>query len=463
MRRIIANVPMTYAYTVCAGIWKLAENLNTNKTDININTFVKLVKTYDIATGKYFDHVMELIKDQDKAFSYYIANNGVTNMIGPMIRLVNKDDTKYMSRILRALYSYEVYQALKRQFKGKDNMPTLVTELLNKLVGIDYDTYKTQTAALFEEENPKFYNNYHIDKDEHNAQVKLFWYADYLTLLPDLLNAAKQPDPVAAIRKIPQMDEKTICQALDIKYDVKIFKFFNIIQCLIHNSKDKRVDSDNNKMKIIDLDNYENAEMMVKEYVRKYYVDKYSSDIREKNKKEYEELIGVLVEQLAKTDSIETFNKLLSIGTSRNKISVKIANSSGLGYMDLKTNLLDLTTEVPHRVDKLRVLLLARDVENNNVWNNGNVLYTSLEDFENVFIQLKQEEMWKTIYTEYQQRNIHIYRELANRHGHSNSKPSYWAFGYRSIEEMMSNITRDEWINYKELHKNCCGISRLII
>ena len=52
----------------------------------------------------------------------------------------------------------------------------------------------------------------------------------------------------------------------------------------------------------------------------------------------------------------------------------------------------------------------------------------------------------------------HVYRELENRQGHSNDKPSYWALGYKSIEEMFNTISKVEIEEYKKVHSQCCGL-----
>jgi hypothetical protein len=57
----------------------------------------------------------------------------------------------------------------------------------------------------------------------------------------------------------------------------------------------------------------------------------------------------------------------------------------------------------------------------------------------------------------------HVYRSeaggaaIANRHGHSNDLPSYWALGFTTVEEMMAKVSREAADEYKEKHRNCCG------
>jgi hypothetical protein len=476
MRRIIADIPMTYAYTVCAGLWQLVEDIDKYKSDINITSFVKLVNTYNIACGTYFKHILEYIKDQDETLSYYVANNGITNMINPLIKLHEVGNTKHMSKILRALYNYEVYQAVKKIFKKKDNADILAGQMLDQLIGIDLDKYKTIPQPSFTtENNPVFYDNYHINTEILDATLKSFWYVNYVTLLPNMISCITESKDMKSIveniKKIPKMDEKSICKALDIDCDLKTFQFYNIVQCIIFNNKLKRVDSDNFKMKIIDLVDTKNAEKMVKDYVRKQYIDKYQSDMLTKINTEKRIMCDQIIEEIINADTIEKTLELFSNGISRKCITLdkitepkyvilKINNTSSLGFVELQKVLFDASIPVLLRADKLKIFLLGKDNNNNVIWNNGNLVPCNLKDHESLFIKIGAHDVWKTIREEYIKNNKHIYREGENRHGHGNDKPSYWALGYMMIEDMIRNITKDEWLEYKQIHYDCCGVSQ---
>lgn len=464
MRRIIADVPMTFAYTICAGIWKLIEDINSDKSEINIRTLIKLVEGYKVATGSYFDYIMEYINEQDSKLSYYLGNNGVTNMIRPMLKLIEQGNTTNMNSIMRALYNYEIYQATKRLYKGLLNSEDKITETLYKLLGIDFDKYKTPIKPLFEKENPVFYNDIHICEDELKRLINTFWYANYLTILPDIFTAIQQPDPIKAIRNIPRITPDSMCKAFNITYDLRTFQLFNIVQCLIYNNKSKRVDSENNKMKIIDLSDYKVADAFVRDYVQRQYIAKYQSELSHKSRLEKEELIKIMVDKITKTDDINEMIEFMINGITKENINVKIVNTSSIGYIDLKTRLLDTTIMIPNRCDKLKILLMGRDNKDNIVWNNGNVLFTDLKEFANVFTKEGKDDEWKIIKEEYMKRKLHIYRgdtSKENRHGHSNDKPSYWAYGYQTIEDMAKNISVEDWQKYKTIHYNCCGVSQL--
>ena len=47
--------------------------------------------------------------------------------------------------------------------------------------------------------------------------------------------------------------------------------------------------------------------------------------------------------------------------------------------------------------------------------------------------------------------------EKENRHGHSNSKMSYWGKGYETMNEFYDKNEKEIVEKYKKEHTNCCG------
>ncbi|CAF1524088.1 unnamed protein product, partial [Adineta steineri] len=143
--------------------------------------------------------------------------------------------------------------------------------------------------------------------------------------------------------------------------------------------------------------------------------------------------------------------QLMREGLTRGKIQLAIANSSSLGFIELKNKLLDLNENVPRRLDIIKIFLLGRDYKQNDepVWNNGNVLFTpDLRQFENIFNTLGFDGEWAKIKEEYMKRNLHVYRDGFNRHGHGNTKPSYWAYGYMTLQMYKDTISPEEFQEY---------------
>jgi hypothetical protein len=463
MRRVIANVPLTYGNTLSNGVWKMIECIDKSKSDINIKTFINLTKTFETAIGGYFNHVMDNIKEQDETLSYYIANNGITNMISPIIKMIQQDNTKYMSRILRALYAFESYQYARRILRPAENPDTESAEVLKDLLGIDYEKHGTKVPGYFEvDEFPVFHDTVHVNESRLDTMLKETWYIDYVTLLPECLAHVYSDDSVKKLQNVPQMSEETIVKALGINYDYRTFRLVNLVQSFIFHRKEVRVDDDNKKMKIIDLGKFEAAQKFLKDYVRGLYNNKYALDLLMKSKVEKQMVVDELVKAHLECKTTEEFIKLFKEGITRGNCSAIITDSSKIGYIPLKESLLDLTKEVPIRAEKLCILLLGTDSKDNIVWNNGNAIRVDLTAFEICFAEMGKEHWFEGIKEIYKKKKLHVYRDLPNRHGHDNDKPSYWAFGYAELKNLYETVSEEEWKQYCSIHNDCCGVKTFV-
>ena len=469
MRRMLADVAMTSGYTVCAGLWKLVEDLNENRSQLHWETFQQLVTSYEIIVGNYFQHIMPYIKAQEGPMSYYIANNGTTNMISPLIKLYrenNPEKIEQVPKILRALYTYEIWQAIRRQYKNRDDSDMIAQRMLDRLIGLDLEKYKTPLKPLFEDEpawnEMPFHDQVHLDQAYFDELLKTVYYVDYVSLLPTFISAAIHS---TSLKDIPAISEESVRDALKITYETKTFKFYNVVQALIYTSKASRVDSDNERMKMIDLVDEQAASKMAQDYIRKRFENQYTADLALKGRAERAELASNLVQAIIQSKDHAEMIHLMRDGLTRGKTQVAIANSSSLGFVDLKDKLLNLNEKIPRRLDIIKVFLLGRDYKRDDepVWNNGNVLFTSeFGAFEKIFLDLGFQAEWEKIKEDYIKRNLHIYREGFNRHGHGNNKPSYWAFGHPTLQAYKDHVSPDVFEEYCDTHQTCCGVSALI-
>jgi hypothetical protein len=458
MRRVISDIPMTFAYTVCAGIWKMTEVLDENKSEINISTFTKFLNTYEVAIGDHFDHLLQWIKEQDEEKSYYIKNNGITNMIAPLLKLTRDENKncKYMDRIMRALFEYEIAQMIKKYKKEKN---INVKNILDELVGIDFEKNAIKIPDQFTTgENIVIDKDYQINHKLLQKFMDLSWYIKYSTLFPELFSNRNNPNKIKTIKKL---DESYICNILNIKYPLIKFYFYNVVQALLCHTKASRVDYLKNEMKTIDLQDQKRADNMVKKYVNSRYKERYEEDLAKKIKNEKKLLSQELVNKIISSGDKKEIINLFQTGLKRNNVWSKITNPSSDGFVELKNKLLDLSSNVPRRITKIKILLLGK-INNETIWNNGNVLATNLVPFRDIFTKLKKD--FDIVRKSYEIRGRHIYRDgPPNCHGHSNEKPSYWAFGYQTLKEMITVISNEEWIQYKSVHTNCCGVNQFII
>lgn len=468
MRRIIAEVPMTCGYTMCAAVWKMIEDLNKNKTELHLKTFERLVNNYYFYVGKYFGHIMPYIKDQGISHnSYYIANNGITNMISPVINLCkNNDNSKiYIPNILRALYTYDIWQAVRRLYKNRENTETIAYEMLTKLLGINIEKNKTNLKPLFEDEPEfaqiQFYDEINLDEEYYKELCKNFYYIRYCTLMPKYFEAVFVN--IENISKIPELNQDMIKEALDIDYDIKTFQIYNIFQALCYTTKASRVDTDAETMKILDLKYKEEAEEIIKGFIKKQFEDQYQIDLAEKKKKELAVLADLLVNSILKSNSYEQIVSLMRDGVTKGNVTHKIANVSSLGYLDLKKRLFDTSEVVPLRFNIIKIFLLGTDQNNGPVWNNGGVNFVyNLTEIGKIFACAGLKGDWEKIYAEYKERRIHIYRQKPNYHGHGNEKLSYYAMGYPTLMHYKNDVSDEQFKQYCDIHSECCGVAEYI-
>lgn len=478
MRRVIADVPMTCGYTICAALWKMIEDLNKTKTELHLKTFRRLVLNYELYVGGYFKHILPFIKDQNnQKLSYYIANNGITNMISPLITLFRENDPqklKFVPDILRALYTYEVWQAIRRFYKNRDNSDTIVEEMLTKLLGIDKEQHKTKLKPLYEAEPSfetiKFWDTPIVNKTYLEELSKSFYYANLVALIPKFFSAVLK-DEVDKILKVPSLNEGFICQELDVPYNLEDFKLYNIVQALLYTTKSSRVEESQGdsqgevtgKMKIPDLKFEEEGVKMTQDYIRKQFEQIYLSEVAEKKKIEENQLSAMLVQSIIEETSCQNIIDLFKNGVKRGVIEFKFKNSSTLGVSDLKKKLLDKNENIPLRCDIIRIFLLGRNKDDSPVWNQGNVNFVyNLSEFAKIFEDEGHSNDWDEVLVDYKKRGVHTYREKPNYHGHGNLKPSYYAFGYPSLQHYKNDVSKEDFEKYCSIHHDCCGVPQLV-
>jgi hypothetical protein len=268
MRRLLGGVNGTFLYTICGGLLQLVSQLNTIRSELYLNTLIHVVETFTIQSGGYFDHILPYLHDQEETeklnLSYFLSNNGMTNMMYPILQILisspkylkatnresgdntsipSKYSIKLMPRILRSVYSYEIWQAVKRTFKNQDNAHILIKDALLDLLGVDLINRKTALSPLFEKEPEKviFYDKYHINESALDEFIKAFWYLDSMVLIPPFLEAASKHD-MEALKRVPALSDTYVLQSCDVPYDIRTFRFYNIVQALMFSTKAMRVD-----------------------------------------------------------------------------------------------------------------------------------------------------------------------------------------------------------------------------
>lgn len=491
MRGMIAHIPMTDGYTLCAGIWKLTEQIARNPTELNLNTFRHLVVSYDLFAGQYFKDsrdcllVHRPVKDPNGALtSIYLKNNGLTNMISPMYHhLSSKEPTKVaglkknIPAILRGLLSYEIWQVCRREFKGAESSDK-IDELLTKLLGIDFDKYAVQLPELFEKElSPdqiKLHDEPHFDYDFlMNLIDSNGWYLKYVSIMALLLEHVAN-GTLDTVAKPPILEECVNDEAflktqygLPSDYDFKEYLMYSTVQSLLYPRMNDRVDQDNSKMIISDLIDPAQIKNKIRTYIRTKFESRHDTERVQRRKMENAELLRIFLAEIYRCTDHSDLLELLKNGVTRGHKTYRYTGFSSYGFVELKNMIFDVEKTLPLRKNLIKIFLTACDLDNGcvGIFNSGKVaVISNIDDFERVFLDNCKgtPAEWKIVFDEYRARSIHSYRDAKpNRHGHHNDKPSYWALGCPTLADYAQEHTEEEFEEYCRIHFDCCGVNQI--
>lgn len=465
MRNMIINIPNSYNYTIVDGVWWMTRVLQDNPSEVNAKLFIKFVHTYKTSVGKLFDYVPNLIKpmleeDKKNNLSLYIGNNGVTNMIGPLIAIQNDPEKmKMVPDILRALYTFEFYQVLRKYYRLDSDGYIKRKQMLDDLLGIDFNKYASSLPSLFESQKvPIHYAKYHVNEKIYDDVNKRVFWVDYICQMPKMFEYALNND-VKSLTNV-NSGKGTHEKELNINFDLTKFKLLCMVQGLMFDTLASRYDDKTDKMKIEDAGDEKRMDDFISDYIRRQYHANYQSELSKQNKREIEVLTGILVEEMVNTDNIKDFNELFKNGLTKNHVSVAITDSFKDGFDSLKTKLFDPNVNCPARDKKLKVLVMACNASGDIIYNKGNTLRMPITTLEELFTKAGCHNVWTSIKDEYVQKSIHLYREsnLRNRHDHANDKPSYFAYGFNNLGAYFATINKTEQAEYCKIHTHCCGI-----
>ena len=463
MRRILAEVPNTYENMIVAGLWKMMSVLNTSKSEINIKTFLALLNSCQLAAGKKYLGVIKEINNQkeEKSLALYINNYTLNNMITPLLTMIRekKHSTQEIQKVIRAIYQFEVYQVIRSWIRQQDDQNKFVTDTLRELLGIDFEKHGTKLPAMFEKNlSPKYYEQYELNETKLNEiyNQKMKW-TELISMLPEYFDAASQDKSEELIKQIPTLDDELFQKNMGIEYDLKLFKLFNIVQSFVNKEKSDRVDDDKKVMKIIDLVNFGAATKKTKTYVLRQYQFQYQAENQKQIKLQIDIISKELVDKLLASTTKEDYIKLMREGITKGYLNYKLEDTSTKGVIELRDGLKNTSITVPLRLDKIKLLLLAVDEQEQPIWNKGNCMREKIGDFKEIVDELDKT-AWETILNSMKGRKSHIYRALANRQGHSNDKPSYWAIGFDTLDSMWEVYSDQQKADYQKIHYNCCGV-----
>ena len=462
MRRVLANIPLTFESLILSGLWKMIGILKTKKSEINIKSFMEICNSMKLVCGNKYDNVIDIIKEQfknkDDKNGLYINNYGLFQML-PVLYNCAKNKTfnkEELQKIFRAMLRFEIYKNIRTKIRKSEKKEDFIKESINAALGIDFEKYGTKLPELFQKKvDPEFCDEFHINKDVVKEYLKVIGWTEMIPYSYILFSALlENGDPLENLKNVKEYKFENIKEEFGINYDFNKFIIFNVVQSFIY--KDK-IDRDNEKlgvMKIMDSNNEEDINKFLKDKTKHIYSAEYNIQNQKQIKKQFEIISSELIDKIINSKDLSEFNNLMQNGITKGYLTHKISNDSSKGYIGLKKKLLDEKIDVPLRYEKLRGILSGKNEKGEDLWNNGNAIRTHRKDYQ-LFIQKNNPKLWEEIC----KFNLeHKYREKINRQGHSNTKKSYWAFGYDTLQDFYEIAKKDDIEKYKSIHNNCCGL-----
>eukprot|EP00055_Hartaetosiga_balthica_P017881 m.124510 g.124510 ORF g.124510 m.124510 type:complete len:1128 (+) comp9425_c10_seq1:235-3618(+) len=535
IRRMIAEVPMTHAYTILAGAWYCADALlsqgtasdttegdaQSHRSFVGIITCWRLFTNASFAFGKYFDRVYPYLSAgnasnekrsaladvgsseveggavNEKAKKvHFICNNGLTNMLTVLQRAAREGLGYSQASVLRAIYNYEYYQFTKKILnQHADNKPRFVEETLHDLLQLDYDRDGVDVGKPFTP-TPEFSFTFKLGMDATLAAKLTFQFkwVQSACLIPTLLEAfatatskykedkrkmsstaltGEEEYVVNEVRgMVPELSDEVYLSKLgliddgDDGMDVMAYQVAGLLQGLVYSSKQLRSDDEKDEMRVEDLQSKRDCVAFARKLVRDIYLKEYESRVKAKQVAEQEKAVEHLIQALLNSGSSMAFVKLMQNGLEYNGVTAVLANASSDGVKDLVAGLSDMSFNIPIRMEKIGLFMLAKvngtttsgEEKDVIVWNNGNTFRGELLGFEHVFKTEKKEKRWYSLLKKHKKASSHLYRDAGNRHGHGNSHPSYWALGFKTLDDMKSKVSAEEYAEYIANHVGCCGL-----
>ena len=342
-------------------------------------------------------------------------------------------------RVLRDIYSLAVYHKLKR-IECRDTS-------IQNLLELDMSSNATPLSDLFEPNDPD---------PEH---CSLFQLNAASTILSKIVPS---PDEVALVAKARELTDlgaplRELEGAVDIEtaYGVKsedalLWRSAVAVQALQCSKSSHRVDTTKRVMLTDQLVTHEQCSAFLSTSAREQFRADYEKRLRLKTAEEARVTMLRQVEDLVKEDNMETFITLMQQVPSR--------SSETFGRV---LNTLVDSTEPPLRFRKMWVCLLGRNERGEPVWNGGTCLVGDLTKYCEAFHIAGKGQLWKELKKMRAKYPIHRYREgKANRHGHSNEFPSFYFWGYNSLECFKAGVDSETFRTYCIAHskKGCCGL-----
>jgi hypothetical protein len=524
MRRLQIIVPATHFYSVTNGISAVVQavydsikNKNNSyslddpyiqETNAHVSLrvlFKKLLDSNLTNAHGYFTHTLgtwnnpfdnpDNFNADGKLLSFYIFNCGTTNSIYAANYILSKNESEkfnYRNRAayLRALYAYEISQNVKKIFRDSKTQQEDIKSYIEKFLCINKHTHALHPLPQFVPEplNPTHSTMYSIEPTEYsNIMTPLESWLPSILILPELMLQAYNLPIDQPINFL--MDAwRAHALGLDDCSEHGYRKF--VAACIVEGfhayNKESRIEYTINeakervykdRMKTIDLGYKNQGADFLKEVAQGYYVDEYKSRLAQKKldekfvlAKDYLKLL-MDASRFSKTNDEKksVFCQLLVNGLTRGQSSITLSSQEVTVVEPLRTFFRQKLSN--HDADYAHAIFLfvtARYdtpitvpiTERPPLWNHGNIDMF----MKNMATHLKSRfpEYAPEIDTLMKTSKYEYHRSMLNRHKHGPEKPSFYALGYSTFENMVSCISPDELKAYLAIHSDCCSPNAVV-
>ena len=366
-----------------------------------------------------------------------------------------RSDKQKLQNIMAILYDLEAYHRSKHIFRESDDYKPEKTrdQALVELLDVNIEAYRTSTFVGNPfEPDPVFESIVKVDFAK-SAERLPHWCPS----VEKFASLFRWLDTNGASLPVTNCAEAFGTDNLDL------LKLWATVHAINSKCENDRVDKENNIAKS-PLPNSATVSGSIQEIVDDICRADFEKRLAEKRITENKLTLDKLIMQLMAVTSEGEFATLLNEGIN----SVTIKDRSSIGYDDLVEKLTNVDIDVNIRLRKIGILVTGRDSTGAIVWVNGNVLRGKFDRFAEAFSKLGKREMWEKIRAVVLENTKHTYRSGGfNRHGHGNTKPSYFALGFEQLcffENACKNkeggYTLKDWEEYVGVHRGCCGFSR---
>ena len=364
--------------------------------------------------------------------TYFTGENNITGVLKPLLVWLENPTPELIPELVRLELRWRVRSKAKYLNVTDDAL------MVTKFLGIDEkNNTVAQPPFIPEPPNVTFYDEVHWESLMDRMSE---WRCGFGTSSPaspyDIFENLYQVSRSATVEEFRLSKSNFVSNVVsNVNFDLG----FELAYLIIDVFQTPKIVSGDGKItpllqSVPEIKNYLCA------IVRNHHRSRYEIELRAKETQERISTRAWNLVALQKAESADTFLSLLKSG------------SFTPHDVDVLPMLMVPEDTCVERQMKLWTFIVGRDFNNNDtlLWNEGHMLRLSpkiLQSLQGFF----DAEHWAKLMDLKKECRKHTYRQGdRNRHGFSNTCPSYWALGFQTIDEMKALLSEAEWKAYVE-------------